>query len=357
MLQFVPLTVAQVRRETPESVSVAFDIPATHESTFQFAAGQFLTLRTHVRGEELRRSYSLCIAPSEWQQTKQLRVAIKEVPGGKFSTFINRELSAGMQIDVLPPDGRFTPIIDPANEKHYLAFAGGSGITPILSIAASVLEAEPKSRFTLVYGNRSVSSIMFIETIAALKDRYLSRLVLHHVLSDEPQEVALHHGLLNEAKCREFLSLIERVDEVFICGPDPMMDAAERACIAHRIPTAHIKIERFGVPMPSSAQLAAATPVGEHKAIALDIIADGKQRRIPIRANQSVLEAGLAAGLPLPYACKAGVCCTCKAKVLQGSVQMQRNFTLTEQEQRQGFVLTCQSLCTSDALTVSYDER
>lgn len=360
MLQFTPLTVTDVRRETRDSVSVGLRVPTAQRQAFRFAAGQYLTLRSVIDGEDVRRSYSLCIAPALYEATGELRVGVKQVAGGRFSTFINRRLQPNDQIDALPPEGRFTTNVDAAHALHYVGFAGGSGITPILSLASTLLACEPRSRFTLIYGNRTVNSIMFVEALEDLKDRFLNRFVLHHVLSDEPQEVALHHGLLNEQKCTELLAALlpaASIDKVFVCGPDPMMDAVQRALLAHGVPEHRILIERFGVPMPASGPPTAATTVTGTKPVQLSIIVDGKTRHLALQPDETVLEAGLAAGLPLPYACKAGVCCTCKAKVLVGRVQMIRNFTLTEQEARQGFVLTCQSLCQSEELVVSYDER
>jgi ring-1,2-phenylacetyl-CoA epoxidase subunit PaaE len=358
MLNFHSLRVADVCRETEDSVSIALAVPKAHIDAFRFQAGQFVTLRTQIDNEEIRRAYSIHIAPAEFEKSAQIRVGIKRVQGGKFSSWANTGLHVGDEIEVLPPDGRFVVPIDPTQAKRYVAFAGGSGITPILSLIETILEREPDAQVTLVYGNRTVSSIMFSESIEDIKNRFLKRFRVLHVLSDEIQESALLSGLLNQEKCAALLQTLipaAEIDCALICGPEPMMDAAEAALRGAGVANEKILIERFGVPMPASAP----TRVSQQglSATQLTIVADGKQRRVALREGQAVLDAGLAAGIPLPYACKAGVCCTCKGKVLQGTVTMTRNFTLTPAEQAQGFVLTCQAQCQSPVVTISYDER
>jgi ring-1,2-phenylacetyl-CoA epoxidase subunit PaaE len=358
MLHFHSLRVADVRRETADSVSIALEIPAAQFGAFQYQAGQFITLRTQIAGEEIRRAYSIHIAPQVFNETRQLRIGVKAVAGGRFSTWANTALRKGDAIDVLQPDGRFVVPTNGTQQKRYVAFAGGSGITPILSLIETILFSEPMSTFTLVYGNRNVSSIMFTEAIEGIKNRYLNRFRVLHVLSEETQDSALLSGLLNQDKCTSLLrSLIPaaQIDLALICGPEPMIDAAEAALLAAGVAREKILIERFGVAMPASSTI---KPVlQDQSATALTLIADGKERRVPLRVGQAVLDAGLVAGMPLPYACKAGVCCTCKAKVMQGTVTMTRNFTLTAAEEAQGFVLTCQAQCTSAQVVISYDER
>jgi ring-1,2-phenylacetyl-CoA epoxidase subunit PaaE len=360
MLSFTELAVSDIRRETADSVSVGLFVPTAQRQAFAFAPGQFLTLRKTINHQDVRRAYSLCVPPKQFEVTGKLRVAVKEVPGGVFSTYMNRTLQVGERIEVLPPDGRFTTLINAAHALHYVGFAGGSGITPILSLAATLLDGEPNSRFTLIYGNRTAASIMFVEALQDLKDRYLNRFVLHHILSDEPQEIALHHGLLNREKCSALLASVipaAGIDRAFVCGPDPMMDAVEQSLLASGVPKDRILIERFGVPMPAGATRNTVPADGQAVRTKLSIVADGKTRVITLAPDQTVLEAGLAAGLALPFACKAGVCCTCKAKVLSGTVRMRRNYTLSDVEQQQRFVLTCQAVCTSDDVQVSFDER
>jgi ring-1,2-phenylacetyl-CoA epoxidase subunit PaaE len=358
MLTFHSLQVVDIRRETKDGVSIALNVPPEQIAAFHFKAGQFITLRTTIGNEEVRRAYSIHIAPTEFQRTQQLRIGVKRVNGGKLSSWANAQLRVGDAIEVLPPDGRFTVAMDASQRKRYVAFAGGSGITPILSLIETILASEPFSQFALVYGNRTVSSVMFSEAIEDIKNRYLNRFRVIHVLSDEIQDSSLLCGLLNQEKCAALLGTLipaAEIDCALICGPEPMMDAAEAALLAAGVKKENILIERFGVPMPAS--VATPTAAQNESATKLTIVADGKQRRVPLRIGQAVLDAGLAAGFPLPYACKAGVCCTCKAKVIAGAVTMTRNFTLTAAEQEQGFVLTCQAQCQSAEVTISYDER
>ena len=310
-------------------------------------------------GEELRRSYSLCCAVSDYVRDGELRVGIKRIEGGRFSSFADRVFQPGMALEVMTPDGRFFTPVKPDQRKHYVAFAGGSGITPVLSIIKTVLEAEPRSRFTLVYGNRAIAAIMFAEELEELKNRYLRRLSLYHVISDEPQEVELFNGLMDAAKCAQFLDTLipaASIDEAFICGPAPMMDAAEAALLAAGVARAKIHVERFGTPLPQAGprKVAAAGAATAE----VHLIQHGKARvlQVPFE-GQAVLDAGMAAGLDLPFACKAGVCCTCRARVLEGEVRMERNFSLEAHETARGFVLTCQSHPVSAKVVISYDER
>jgi ring-1,2-phenylacetyl-CoA epoxidase subunit PaaE len=357
--QFHRLTIRDVRPETADSVSVAFDVPPELRDAYRFRQGQFLTLREILDGEDVRRSYSVCVGVPEYAASGELRVAIKRVAGGRFSNWANESLAPGRAIDVMTPDGRFFTELDPARERHYVGFAGGSGITPMLSLIKTTLAAEPRSTFTLVYGNRTVGSIMFLETLEELKNVYIDRLRLVHVLSDEPQEVDLLSGLLDADRCAELMRTVlqdERIDEAFVCGPQPMMDAAEAALLDAGVPRERIHVERFGTP---SAPSAPPKPVTDDTPAAkVVIVVDGKERhlRVPFE-GQAILDAGLAAGANLPYACKGGVCCTCRAKVLEGEVRMEKNYTLEPAEIAQGFVLTCQAHPVSERVVVSYDER
>lgn len=365
---FHSLAILDRREETSDSFSIAFEVPAALRETYRFRPGQFLTLRATIDGREQRRSYSICVSASAYEHRGELRVAIRRMPLGVFSNWAHAALHAGSTVDVLPPDGRFFVPLDATLARHHVAFAGGSGITPILSLIETTLETEPRSRFTLIYGNRSVGSIMFIERLEDLKNRYLDRLRLYHVLSDEVHEVPLYSGLLDQNKCREFLCTLvapSDIDCAFICGPQPMMDAAERALREAGVAAQRIHIERFGTPAPdpvSQPRAAIAPPAGQaaDPAGAADvvIIADGKQRRLRIAADgPAILDAGLAAGIDLPYACKGGVCCTCRARVIEGSVRMELNYTLEDHEVAAGFVLSCQSHPSSARVVISYDER
>jgi len=357
--QFHTLKIREIRPETADAISVAFDVPPELHDQYRFRQGQFLTLRSRVDGEELRRSYSVCVGVPDYESRRELRVAIKRVAGGRFSNWANDRLQPGREIDVMTPDGRFFTELDPSQRKRYLGFAGGSGITPMLSLIKTTLATEPRSEFTLVYGNRTVASIMFVEELEELKNRYMDRLRLYHVLSDEGQEVQLFTGLLDEAKCREILRTLvppESVDEAFVCGPEPMMAAAERALGDAGVARSRIHVERFGTPAPSGV---APPPVADDAPRAeVVLIVDGKERRLRVPfEGQAILDAGLAAGANLPYACKGGVCCTCRARVLEGEVRMDKNYTLEDGEMQRGFVLTCQSHPVSERVVISYDER
>ena len=361
--RFHTLEVAGIERVTPEAVAVRFAVPRELRVDYSFVAGQFLTLKGSFGegegAEELRRSYSICCAQADYEQRGELKVGIKAIPGGRFSNWANQHLKPGQRIEVMTPDGRFHCPLDAAHAKHYVAFAGGSGITPVLSLIATTLAHEPGSRYTLIYGNRNLASIMFAEQLEELKNRYLGRLALYHVISDEPQEVELFNGLLDQAKCAQFLETlvpVTSIDEAFICGPGPMMDAAEAALLAAGLARDRLHIERFGTPLPQAGakpKLIEGAPAAQ-----VDVIAGGKTRRIAVPYDGAgVLDTALAAGMDLPYACKGGVCCTCRARVLEGEVRMDRNYTLEEHEMKQGFVLTCQSHPVSARVVVSYDER
>jgi ring-1,2-phenylacetyl-CoA epoxidase subunit PaaE len=357
--KFHTLKIREVRSETGDSISVAFDVPPELRDLYRFREGQFLTLRDTMAGEEIRRSYSVCCGVHDYDRHGELRVAIKRVAGGRFSNWANEQLCPGREIDVMTPDGRFFVELDPSRGRHYVGFAGGSGITPMLSLIKTTLATEPHSRFTLIYGNRSVDSIMFLETLEELKNRYMQRLRLYHVLSEEFQEAELFSGLLDEARCRELLAAVvppDTIDEAFICGPAPMMDAAEKALRDAGVPAANIHIERFGTPAappPVVRKVVDGAPTAR-----VVVIIDGKERHLNVPFDgPAILDAGLAAGANLPFACKAGVCCTCRARVLEGEVRMDQNYTLEPQEIAAGFVLTCQSHPVSDRIVVSYDER
>jgi ring-1,2-phenylacetyl-CoA epoxidase subunit PaaE len=356
--QFHRLTIRDVRPETADAISVAFEVPPELRDAYRFRQGQFLTLREVLDGEDVRRSYSVCVGVPEYERRGELRVAIKRVAGGRFSNWANDSLAPGRAIDVMTPDGRFTTPLDPQRARRYVGFAGGSGITPMLSLIETILSTEPASAFTLVYGNRTVASIMFLERLEELKNTYIDRLRLVHVLSDEPQEVDLLSGLLDEARCRELMRTAlagETIDEAFVCGPGPMMDAAEAALRGAGVPPERIHVERFGTPAPSGAPKPVSVDAPSAKVV---IVIDGKERhlRVPYE-GQAILDAGLAAGAALPYACKGGVCCTCRAKVLEGEVRMEKNYTLEPHEIAAGFVLTCQSHPVTQRVVVSYDER
>lgn len=358
--QFHSLRILEVRPETADAVSVSFEVPQELREQYRFTQGQFVTLRANVDGVEMRRSYSICVGVTDYDRDGSLRIGIKRVRGGRFSNFAFETLRPGHMIDVMTPDGRFFSHLNAGHGKQYVAFAAGSGITPVLAIVTTTLDVEPRSTFTLIYGNRDVDSIMFAEALEDLKNRYMSRFVLYHVLSDDLQDIELFNGMLDQAKCAAFLEALvpaASIDEAFVCGPAPMMDAAEAALKAAGVAAAKIHVERFGMPLPQAGapvvDISGTTPAAD-----LEVVLDGKRRKLRLPyEGASLLDVGLRAGLALPYACKGGVCCTCRAKVLEGEVRMDRNYTLEEREIRDGFVLTCQCHPVTERVVVSFDER
>jgi ring-1,2-phenylacetyl-CoA epoxidase subunit PaaE len=353
---FHQLRVAEVKRETPDAVSVRFELPSARRKTFAFKAGQHLTVRRELAGEEVRRNYSLCVSPSEGI----LKIGIKKIAGGAFSGWANDELKVGDTLDVMAPHGSFTWSFDPTAPRAYAAFAGGSGITPILSLIKAALESEPASRFTLCYGNRTSAGIMFLEELAGLKDRYMDRLAIYHFLEDEEEEIALFNGRLDAAKCEDVLATLispEVIDAFFICGPSPMMDAIESALLARNVAKEKILIERFTTAELSAAQLAAARALEEKAAgLKMSVTLNGRRTGVTFDpANKSILDNVRAAGLPAPFACKGGVCATCRAKVTAGKVEMKVNYGLTADELADGYVLTCQATPVTEDVALTYD--
>jgi ring-1,2-phenylacetyl-CoA epoxidase subunit PaaE len=358
--RFHRLRVKQVRKETPYAVVVAFEVPARLEEAFRFTQGQFLTLRARIDGEELRRSYSICSGAHE----RELRVAIKRVEDGKFSPWANERLRRGDALEVMPPDGKFFVPLDSANRKHYVAFAAGSGITPVLSLVKTTLAVEPASRFTLVYGNRFVSTIMFCEELEDLKDRYLGRFTLYHVLSRDHQEIELFNGRIDRAKCAALFDTLlppADIDEAFVCGPAGMIEEVGAALAQAGLPKERVHVERFlpaGEPPPPVARVGGPTQLATGPGAEVTVIVDGQKRSVFVPyGGESILDMALHAGADLPFACKAGVCCTCRAKLVEGEVRMDRNFGLDEAELARGFVLTCQSHPVTPSVVVNYDER
>lgn len=358
---FHRLQIIERRAESKDGFSLALQVPENLRGTFSFQHGQYLTVQAEVGGEKLRRSYSICNGTTSYAQRGELRIGIKRVTGGAFSSFAFEHLTTGEFLDVMPPQGRFTQAIDSASARHYVGFAAGSGITPILSTMQTVLELEPKSRFTLVYGNRSVGEIMFLESIEGLKNRFMDRVRLLHVLSQQPQESELFTGRIDAQKVASLgvtLVPFESIDLALICGPDSMIDEVEAALLAGGLDRKNILSERFGTPTRQQAPRVPIADLEQGPSAQLKVILDGKTRemRLPF-VGTNVLDVALNAGLDLPYACKGGVCCTCRAKVLEGEVRMEKNYTLEQWEIDKGFVLTCQCVPISDAVTVSYDER
>lgn len=358
--KFYQLKVKEVRPETADCVSVAFEVPQELQESYRFAPGQYLTFRSNMNGGEIRRSYSICAGPSD----NELRVAIKKVDGGKFSTYANDTLKAGDMLDVMTPMGKFSPKKTDAATKHYLAFAAGSGITPIMSIMKSVLEIEPGSRFTLVYGNRNRNTIIFREQIEALKNLYMERLSVYHIMSRELMDVPLFNGRIDAQKCTDFCKTlidIQSVDEAFICGPEDMILSVRQQLVDLGMDSTNIHIELFT--SPDQPKETHEKWVAEHNAdnssmSKVSITLDGITFDMELAYNgDSILDAALKHGADLPYACKGGVCCTCRAKVTEGAVDMEVNYALEKDEVEKGFVLTCQAHPKTDRVVIDFDAR
>jgi ring-1,2-phenylacetyl-CoA epoxidase subunit PaaE len=347
-LHFHRLRVQQVRPDGDDAVLVSFDVPPQLQDSFRFVAGQYLT----VRHGELRRSYSICAAPGE-----ALRVGVRRVPGGAFSSWLHRELKAGDELEVMEPQGRFGAALA-QRPRHLLAVAGGSGITPVLSIVKAQLEADPQARCTLLYGNRTAASTMFKEELEDLKNRHLTRLVLQPVFSREQVDSPLNSGRLDAEKIATFLRLAGAVDQAFVCGPHAMNDEVEAALLAMGLPAERIHVERFGIP-PSAADARLHAPqAGDAATARIAIVRDGLTREVGFReGDESILAAAAREGLDVPYSCKSGVCATCRAKLLEGQVRMDRNFALEKDDLAAGFVLACQAHPLTERVVLSFDHR
>jgi len=352
--RFHRLTVNDLRRETRDAVSLTFAIPRELQDDYRFSPGQYLTLRTTMDGEEVRRSYSICSGPDDGE----LRIAVKKVDGGAFSNWAADELKSGDEIDVMTPTGRFGIAPAPEAARIHVGFAAGSGITPVLSIIKGVLRREPNSRFFLFYGNRSPDGMLFREALEQLKDRFMERLSVFHVISGEEQDIPILYGRLDGEKVRVLLrSLVPAasIDHVFICGPTGMSEDIEATCRDIGVPADRIHIERFvsglgGKPRPKAVVPASAPP----KAFA-SLVIDGKRREVPVAEGEAILDAALRAGLDLPFACKGGMCSTCRAKLVEGEAKMDVNYSLEPWELEKGFILTCQAKPVTKRIVVDYD--
>ena len=353
-LHFHKLIVKDIKNETSDCVSIAFDIPEGLKNDFHFTQGQNVTIKFISDGEELRRSYSICSSPLE----NELRIAVKKVANGLFSTFANEKLKLGDVMEVLPPTGTFFTEVNPANRKDYVFFASGSGITPVISIIKTILLTEQNSSVTLVYGNKNVQSIIFREEIETLKDKFLKRFRVFHILSREKTEADFNYGRIDVSKCNHLSKLINFniIDDFFICGPEQMIFNIKDFLEGWGIESKNIHFELFTTPVRKITTQPLKTKQASEEGSDITVKIDGRSFDFKLGFDGNViLDAGLAEGIDLPFACKGGVCCTCKAKLLQGEVEMETNYGLEKSEVKAGFILTCQSHPRSKKVVVDYD--
>ncbi|MGW0059909.1 2Fe-2S iron-sulfur cluster-binding protein [Streptosporangium sandarakinum] len=359
-LRFHRLTVTAVEPVAADgsAVAVTFGVPAGLRGTFAFVPGQHVTVRAVISGVETRRSYSLCSTPAELERHGTMRIGVRVVPGGRFSSHAAGALAAGDALDVLPPVGAFGTAFDPARRRRYGAVVAGSGITPVLSLAAAALATEPRSTFTVVYGNRTADSMMFAEELADLKDRHPGRLHLVHSFSREEPRLGLAGGRLDAGRLADVLTRLvapERVREWFLCGPEGMVRDARRvlAEVAGDGAAVHTELFHTGGPRPSPATPAAPPPAGQGRQVR--VLLDGRATTLRVRGDRPILDDALPHRPELPYSCRNGVCATCRARVVDGEVRMTGNWALTEEELAAGYVLTCRSVPVSDRVTVDFD--
>ena len=355
-VHFHPLQIKKIRRETDDSVSITFDIPEKLQEDFKYREGQNVTVKTSINGTDIRRSYSLCAAPYE----NELRIAVKKVNGGLFSAFANHDLKKGDQLEVLPPTGKFCSRASENKSAAYLAIAAGSGITPVISIIKHTLHTQPNSSFTLIYGNRSRASIIFFEELEGLKNKYLDRFTLVHVLSRELTDAVVNYGRIDADKLRsiEHIVRFEDFDDVFICGPEQMIFSTAGFLESKGLDKSRIHFELFTTPGQTKIETNLLKETQEQSESSITIRLDGRSIEFPLNyAGDSVLDAALKKGADLPYACKGGVCCSCRAKLIEGKVEMTVNYALEEDEVAQGFILTCQAHPRSEKVVIDFDVR
>ncbi len=355
-IHFKNLKVKEITKETSDCVSITFEVPTDLKKDFEFEQGQNITLKKTINGEEIRRSYSICSSPFE----NELRVAVKKVDDGLFSTYANTSLQCGDELEVLPPTGKFNTKLNANNNKQYLAFAAGSGITPILSIIKATLQTEPKSNFTLVFGNKGRNSIIFFEELEGLKNKYLNRFNLINILSREKTDAPISFGRINTEKLNQLNKLINynNIDDFFICGPEEMIFCVKDYLEGKAIDKKKIHFELFTTPGQKKAlevsQKSSDKDSGPKSKITVKL--DGRSFDFDLGFNsENILDAALKQGADLPFACKGGVCCTCKAKLIEGEVEMEVNWGLEQEEVEQGYILTCQSHPTTEKVVVDFD--
>ncbi|CAI8311966.1 MAG: 1,2-phenylacetyl-CoA epoxidase, subunit E [Flavobacteriales bacterium UBA4585] len=350
---FYPLVVKEVRRETKDAVSVAFELNDEQRSVFRYTPGQYLTFRAAINGEEVRRSYSICAAPHEGE----LRVAIKEIEGGKFSTYANRTLKAGDALESMAPAGNFAWKHE-GSAAHVVGWAAGSGITPISAIAKSVLNSDNESTFTLFYGNKNSNSIIFKNELEDLKNAYVDRFEVHHVLSREDQGSDYTSGRLDADKVKGYNGKFFDVATTtghFLCGPLGMIEGVSGVLESLGTAKSTIHFELFNTAGATAEAIAKSSSKASANA-KVTVVLDGEETHFEMGPKDYVIDAALDAGADVPYACKGAVCCTCRAKVLKGTAEMVMNYALVDDEVNDGYVLTCQTHATSDELVISFDE-
>ena len=354
--QFHTVRVSAIDRLTTDAVAITFAVPDDLAGEYAFSPGQHVTVRCTAAGDDGRRTYSLCSVPGV------VRIGVKQIPGGVFSTYALGGLRIGEDVEVMTPTGRFTTEVDASRPRHRAAIVAGSGITPVLSIAASTLRAEPASRFTLIYGNRSVEAVMFLDELADLKDRFPDRLAVFHVLSREVRDSALLTGRLDRAKLDELLEaavMPSTVDEWFVCGPAPMIDAARAALREHDVDEAAVHVELFHLATPTRAadtqRAVVETVTGQRASASVTITLAGRSTTLAVPLGRDVLHEVMRVRPDVPYGCTNGMCGTCRAKVVEGRVEMDHCYALDQGELDAGFVLTCQAQPRSDVVVLDYD--
>lgn len=356
-IHFHPLSIKEIKKETEDCVSILFDVPQELNAAFQYTQGQSLTMRTTIHGEEVRRTYSICSSPLQ----NQLKVAVKKVEGGLFSTFANDQLKTNDILDVMTPVGKFYTPLNSSHQKNYVAFAAGSGITPIISIIKTTLATEPNSNFTLVFGNKSRASIIFFEELEGLKNKYINRFNLIHILSREKTESELNFGRISKEKCATLFNKlldIKNTHEFFICGPEEMIFSVKHFLDSEHVDEKKIHFELFTTPGQKKKYEERNTKYeesGPQSNISIKLDGRSIDFKIPLNSDISILDAAMQQGADVPYACKGGVCCTCKAKLIEGEVRMDVHWGLEQEEIEQGYILTCQSHPKTEKVVVDFD--
>jgi ring-1,2-phenylacetyl-CoA epoxidase subunit PaaE len=353
-IHFHKLAIKDIRKETPDCVSIAFDIPSEIQPDFRFIQGQNITLKIPGNTQE-RRSYSICTSPLE----NELRVAVKKVDNGLFSTFANEQLKKGDILEVMPPTGTFFTGLNPAQKSEYAFFAAGSGITPVISLIKTILLTEKKSNVTLLYGNKNLASVIFKDQLEDLKDKYLQRFSLINIFSREKTESEFNYGRIDVSKLNQLSRFVNfnKVDHFFICGPEQMIFTVKDFLKGWGVDSEKIHFELFTTPTKKHTQIYKAVEEAKAEGSEITVKIDGRSFDFTLGYNEeTILDAGLAQGADLPFACKGGVCCTCKAKLLEGEVEMEANYGLEKSEVKEGFILTCQSHPRSEKVVVDYDQ-